>query len=118
MTIRECYEAVGGNYDEILSRLRTEERITKFLLRVADDKSFELLTNSLETRNMQEAFRAAHTLKGVCLNLSLNRLQESASKLTEVLRGREDYGEDIVPLYEKVKEDYEITVSNINKLRG
>lgn len=118
MTIQECYEAVGGNYADILSRFRTEERITKFLLKVADDKSFELLTTSLDERNLPEAFRAAHTLKGVCLNLSLTRLQESASKLTEALRGREEYGDDIAPLYEKVKQDYEITVENVNKLRG
>ena len=29
------------------------------------------LMNSMETGNMDEAFRAAHTLKGVCQNLSI-----------------------------------------------
>lgn len=117
MTIQECYDIIGGNYSDIVSRLRTEERITRFLIKVADDKSFELLTTSLENRNMEEAFRAAHTLKGICLNLSLTRLYDSSSKLTEVLRGRADYGDDIEPLYQKVKEDYELAVENINKLR-
>ena len=34
MNVRECYAAMGGNYDEVFSRLRTDERITKFLFRV------------------------------------------------------------------------------------
>ncbi len=117
MTIQECYDIIGGNYGDIVSRLRTEERIARFLIKVADDKSFDLLKTSLEEHNMEEAFRAAHTLKGICLNLSLTRLYESASKLTEILRGRKDYGDDITPLYEKVKADYELAVENINKLR-
>lgn len=117
MTIQECYEIIGGDYDDIVNRLRTEERITKFLLKVADDKSFELLTNSLKERNMGEAFRASHTLKGVCLNLSLTRMYESANRLTEFLRGREEYGDDIEPLYEQLKSDYELAIENINKLR-
>ena len=86
MTIKECYDAFGGNYDEVVSRLRTDERVEKFLLRVADDGSYKLLCESIATGNADEAFRAAHTLKGVCMNLSITRLAESASALTEVLR--------------------------------
>ena len=65
MTVRECYEKMGANYDDVLSRLRTDDRITRFLGKVADDESFTLLCNSLKERNMEEAFRAAHTLKGI-----------------------------------------------------
>ena len=31
MTIRECYDAMGGNYADVEGRLRTEERIKKFV---------------------------------------------------------------------------------------
>lgn len=116
MTLTECYEKMGGDYAEVMSRLRTDERIQRFLLKVADDKSFDLLCESMAAKNMPEAFRAAHTLKGVCGNLSLTRLGRSSSALTEALRGREEYGEDLEPLLSQVKADYELTVSCIRSL--
>lgn len=116
MNIKECYEAFGGNYEECFSRLRTDERIAKFLLKMAEDGSYDLLVKSLEERNIPEAFRAAHTLKGVCLNLSVTQLFNSSSRLTEALRGREDYGSDIEPLLAAVTEDYKRFKECIGKL--
>ena len=116
MTVKECYEKMGADYDEVLSRLRTDERIAKFLGRVAEDRSYELLCESLKTHNMEEAFRAAHTIKGVCMNLSLTKLFVSSNKLTEALRGKIEYSEDLQPLLKAVTEDYENTVSCIRAL--
>lgn len=116
MTIEECYRNMGADYADVLSRLRTDERIVRFLAKVADDGSFALLGNALQERNMEEAFRAAHTLKGICMNLSLTRLFTSANALTEALRGRSEYGDDLPPLYDKVCEDYQLTVRNIRAL--
>lgn len=116
MTVKECYESFGGNYEECMSRLRSDERITKFLVKVVNDGSYALLCESLQKHDMQEAFRAAHTLKGVCMNLSLTRLYESSVKLTEALRNRTEYGADIDPLLEQVKNDYRLTVESISKL--
>lgn len=116
MTVKECYEIMKGDYDDVLSRLRTDERIKKFLLKVLDDTSFALLCNALEKKDIEEAFRAAHTLKGVCKNMSLTNLAYSASNLTEALRGRETYGDDIEPLFKKVKKDYALTMACIQML--
>ncbi len=118
MTVQECYEEMGADYNDVLSRLRTDERIVKFLLRVYDDGSFKLLESSLAEKNIPEAFRAAHTLKGVCMNLSLTALFKSSNLLTESLRNRTEYGEDIVPLFEHVKSDYEKTMNCILKLKN
>ena len=109
MTVRECYEAMGANYDSVVSRLRTDERVQKFVLKVLNDKSFELLNTSIEARNMEEAFRAAHTLKGVCQNLSLDRLYESSSALAE-------HGEDMESMLGQVAEDYSLTIRCIQQL--
>ena len=65
---------------------------------------------------MPEAFRAAHTIKGICQNLSLDRLYESSNNLAELLRNREDYGADLEPALEKVKEDYQVTIDCIKQL--
>lgn len=116
MTVRECYEAMGANYADVEGRLRTEERIQKFLLRVLNDTSYDLLCSSIEERNMPEAFRAAHTIKGICQNLSLDRLYVSANELAELLRNREEYGADLEPALEQIKEDYQMTIECIRKL--
>ncbi len=116
MDVKQCYEKMGGDYDDVMSRLRTDERVKKFLLKVADDKSFEALRANLETRNIEEAFRAAHTLKGVGLNLSLSRLHKSASAMTEALRGKTEYSAEFEPLFEQVKNDYELTVECIRSI--
>lgn len=118
MTVKECYDAIGANYEEIMGRLRTEERVKKFLLKVLSDKSYDLLIQSIEERNMEEAFRAAHTMKGVSQNLSLTRFYHSSNELAELLRGRQDYGADIEPVLEKVKEDYAQMIEQIRKLEG
>ena len=116
MTVKECYETMGADYDGVVSRLRTDERVRKFLLKVLNDKSYELLCTSLKERNMNEAFRAAHTLKGVCQNLSLDRLYVSSNEMAERLRGGREYGDDIEPMLERVEEDYMLTISCIQQL--
>ncbi len=118
MTVKECYDAIGANYVEIMGRLRTEEKVKKFLLKVLSDKSYDLLIQSIEERNMEEAFRAAHTMKGVSQNLSLTRFYHSSNELAELLRDRHDYGADIEPVLEKVKEDYAQMIEQIRKLEG
>ena len=64
MTIQECYEAIGGNYEDVLRRLPSEALIRKFTLKFLEDQSYPLLKQSLGDNNYEEAFRGAHTLKG------------------------------------------------------
>lgn len=116
MTVKECYEIMKGDYDDVVSRLRTDERIKKFLLKVLDDPSFAQLCNAMTENNVEEAFRAAHTLKGVCKNMSLTGLAYSASNLTEALRGRTEFGGDVDQLFKKVKKDYALTMACIQML--
>lgn len=118
MTIRECYVAMGGNYDEVVSRLRAEDRIAKFLVRILDDKNMELLVSSVEARDLKEAFRAAHTMKGICLNLSLTKLGNAVSDMTEILRMREEYGEDIQAQLDIVKAIYDETMGYISAYKA
>lgn len=86
MTLKDCYLAVGGNYDDVIGRLRTERLVQKFVLKFPADGSYKLLVDSLESGDVSEAFRAAHTIKGMCQNLSFTTLEKSASAITEMLR--------------------------------
>jgi HPt (histidine-containing phosphotransfer) domain-containing protein len=116
MTLNECYDAMGADYKEVQGRLRTDERIRKFLLKLPNDPSYETLCRSLEQKEIEEAFRAAHTLKGVSQNLSLTRLYRSADALCEALRGKTTYDPAYEPLLAGVKEDYAVVAENIAKL--
>ncbi|MCH5161260.1 MAG: Hpt domain-containing protein [Clostridiales bacterium] len=118
MTVQECYEAFEGNYQEVVSRLRTDERIARFLQKVVDDGSYKLLCDSIETNNVDEAFRAAHTLKGVCGNLSITKFGESSSALCEFLREKRVINDEMMPMFEKVKQDYALTINAIKQLNS
>ena len=115
MTVKECYEKMGANFDNVLSRLGGSDALVKrFALKFLDDTSYRNLEQQLQNRDVEEAFRAAHTLKGVCLNLGFDNLFTVSSDLTGKLRARELDGAD--ELFEKVKEQYEITVEALKGL--
>lgn len=116
MTVKECYELMGADYDDVMSRLRTDERVAKFLARVIADPSFEALETAMAEKNTEEAFRAAHTIKGICGNLSLTKLLKSASALTEALRGKTQFPDEAPALYEQVKADYSLCAECIGEL--
>ena len=86
MNIIEFYNKVGGNYDEVKSRLMTDERIIKFVRKFPDSGDYEALRSALNEKNWNDAFRYSHNLKGMCLNLSLTALFEVSSALCENLR--------------------------------
>ena len=88
MTMRECYEAIGGHYKAVLGRLHSEALIRRFTLKFLEDQSYLQLKQALENKNYEDAFRGAHTLKGVCQNLSFDHLYEVSNELTELLRDR------------------------------
>ena len=69
-----------------------------------------------ESASEADAFRAAHTLKGICANLGLDRLYEVDCELTEKLRGRQTEGSE--ELYQKVAEAYEATVTVLKELEN
>ena len=115
MTLQECYAALGGDYDEALGYLRSEKLVNKYVLRFLEDKSYDLLCASMEEKNYEEAFRAAHTIKGVCSNLAFTMLGRSSSELSDALRYGYTPGADA--LAERMKEDYRQTAAAIRAYR-
>ena len=116
MTIEECYQALGGNYAEVRTRLPSARLVEKFVGKFLEDKSYETLCRQIAAGDRAEAFRAAHTLKGVCANLSFTRLFTSAAALTEALRPEgEGIPAETRPLLEDVHRDYRITVDAIRR---
>lgn len=116
MNLKECYAALGGDYESVVARLMTEKLAAKFVLKFLDDSSYENLCRALEEHHAEEAFRAAHTIKGICQNLSFTGLYESSSTLTEALRGGNL--EEALKLFPQVQADYEQTVSAIKAFQA
>ncbi len=116
MDLKECYQCLGGDFEDVLSRLRSEKIIKKFILKFLDDASFFMLRESITNQNKEEAFRAAHTLKGVCQNLSFTLLYHSAEQMTEALR--EGDCEKASEIFSVVSHDYDKTVNAIKKYKN
>ncbi len=114
MTLRECYESMGADYEEVLGRLRSEKLIQKFAIRFLDDKSYEGLMQAVADQKGEEAFRAAHTIKGVSQNLGFTRLYEASEALTEALRGQSFPVDE--QLVRNVTDVYQETVAALKEL--
>lgn len=114
MTLKECYEALEGDYEDVIKRLMSEKLVQKFVLRFLNDSSFENLVNDLKNGNYDDAFRDAHTLKGVTQNLGFTKLFLSSDSITEALREKNiDEANSLLP---QVEADYNQTISAIKGL--
>lgn len=120
MLLKECYDAFGGSYESIKERISKDEIIKKFVINFLSESSFEYLCKELEEKNYEEAFRAAHSLKGVCASLSFQSLLTSISSLTELLRNSEQKEineEECEKQLELVRKDYNEVIEAIRNLK-
>ena len=97
----ECFAAYGADHRDTMARfLGSESLYLRFLDMLPQDDNLRKLGAALADGDLERAFLAAHTLKGVAQNLDFGDLGRSAAALTEALRGTkplEDYS-----LYESV----------------
>ena len=52
MIIKECYEAMGENYNEVLARLQLEKLIVKYALKFLDDPKLWNACGSMERKRL------------------------------------------------------------------
>ena len=115
MNLKDCYIKFGGDFDEVLGRLRREQIVQKFMYKFLDDKSFHLFEASVENKDYEEALRAVHTLKGICQNLSFTRLFESSSLVTKALK--ENDWNKAVDMMPQLSRDYYEIMNAIEELK-
>ena len=119
MSLKECYDKMGADYEDVLSRLRSEVLVRKFALKFLDDDSYANLMAAMESGNAPEAFRSAHTLKGVAQNLGFGPLYKAAAEVTESLRPSQTSPGDMEKapnLTPAVDEEYARTIAAIKEL--
>lgn len=120
MTVEQLYASIGS-YDEVKTRLMNDSIVARFVMKFPGDPSYGQLVCAWKDGNDEGIFRASHTLKGVCTNLSLTALHELASEITEARRPGNDNMNgkaDIDDLMEKLIKEYEFTVSMIEEFAG
>ena len=115
--LEQFFASVGGNAQEVLGRLGGDPGLViHFLSKFQNDGSYQSLCDALNADDTPTAFRAAHTLKGLCATLGLQNLFVQSSNVTEMLRGG-----DIASAKEAlpdVQKEYETTVEALKRLNG
>ena len=105
--IEEMYKNSGSSYEIAISRMQNDDRIKKYLGFFLEDPSYNELKTAMEQNDCDSAFRAAHTLKGVCQNMAFTALGKVAEQITEELRAKD---------FEKAKETFPEVTSWYNKV--
>ena len=97
--LKEC----GVDTKEGLTRCMNNEGFYFKMIGLGlSNEYFESLEKALEDNKMDEAFEAAHALKGVIGNLALAPIYNPLSEITEMLRAKQEA--DYVTMYRPVKE--------------
>lgn len=112
MTLKECYDRMHGNYDDAKSRLMMESMVERFMFKFLEDGTMAALRAAIETGNIPDSFREAHTMKGVAANLAFTELQAAASQLTEQLRPQTAPADP--ELFARVEEAYKLVVDSVH----
>ena len=108
-------EEAGIDVADLTARLMGNMNlITRFIKRFPDDKNYQQIIAGIESTDEEAAFRAAHSLKGVCANLSMTRLYKLLSEQVEALRAGDM--ESAAVLMPTVTEEYEKMVEAIRSI--
>lgn len=96
-SVRKLLEDNGFDVEGTMKRfLNNDALYMKCLKKFLDDDSMERLKTAYEEGNCEEAFKAAHTMKGFVSNLGINRLYEAINPMVEKLRtGNMDVTEEL-----------------------
>ena len=101
LTIEQLKE-YGANTDEGVQRcFGNQEFYLKLVKMMPPDGNFERLYTAVESGDLDQAFEAAHALKGATGNLSLTPLYDPIQEITELLRAKTEM--DYSALLEQIR---------------
>lgn len=108
----EKLEQYGANTNEAINRcMGNKDLYLRLVMLVFEDDNFDKLQKAINNDNLQEAFEAAHALKGILGNLSLGKIYDKSVEITELLRNKTkmDYHPLLNELLNDKKELEELT---------
>lgn len=119
MTAEHIDLLTGKNidYDEAMERFGGNTALYERLaLKFLDDPHFEMLENALASGRIEEAHRAAHSLKGVSGNLSFRDLFRATRAISDSLRdGDPDTAKATMP---QARKAYAAVQETLKELRA
>ena len=62
MELKQIYKKIEGDYDNVLKRLITEERIKKYLLKFRNVHMDTLILKAIDDKDYETAFRETYNL--------------------------------------------------------
>lgn len=85
MTLREGYALLGGDWTDALARLGDRGLLVKHLRQFPSDDALQKLRAAVAKQEHDAAWRAAHTLRGLCRTLGLDRLARAAAEFMNAI---------------------------------
>lgn len=114
-TARTVLTEAGINVDTALKRfLDDEEMYFEFLNSFVEDTLMSRLKQAVQNGSVDDAFEAAHALKGLCANLSIDSMSKMIVPMVEILRGRSMGG--IPEDFKGLSQTYENVCTAITKV--
>ena len=115
--IKEKLYRAGIETDSAIERFMGNEALyERFALGFTEDRNYETLLKAMEAGDTKTAFTAAHTLKGVCGNLSFTGLLRAVADIVEPLRaGKLETAKAVLP---QLTEQYEKTTEALKERKG
>ncbi len=102
----EGLKSFGANVEEGLARcMNNEDFYLKLVNKATDNTTLTKLEMYLKEKDFENAFEAAHALKGIYTNLSLTPLSKPITEMTESLRTNTET--DYSQLIEEIKAQFE-----------
>lgn len=97
----------GVDMERVMTRFMENEALyIKFLKRFAEeDKSYQDMQRYFKEESYEDAFKAAHSLKGLLANLGLEDIMGSVAVITEKLRSGSHNG--VAELMKQAEREYQ-----------
>ena len=100
------------DFENAVKRVGGNEALYKKLLSLfLSDNHIDDLCVAIENNNLEEVARIAHATKGVCVNLSLNKLSALASDINVLAKN----GQDCKQFLPELKATYDKTIELIKE---
>ena len=104
----------GIDAESALNRMMGSEALLERLFRrFLEDGNFSALSAAIEAGDREGALTASHTLKGMCGNLSMDRLYSLFSGQVDLMRAGD--WEEAVILMPRIREAYDEAVSAVKR---
>ena len=110
--VKDQLTEAGINVEEAVNRfMGNEVLLERFLKKFLEDPYYGKLTEAISKGEREDAFIAAHTLKGVCGNLAFTQLFPLFVQQVNFMR--KDKWEDAIAMMPEITREYDKTVGVI-----